>query len=246
MSAGPLSIIGRIRLPAMPDRRVVIRRLVLAAVLLAALAAVYLLWFRDSSLVRVTDVKVKGADSDAAAASALTSAAEGQSTLSFDAGALEAAVAEDPNIASVTATPDFPHGVTVTVVAREPAGWLAGEGAVIAADGTVLGTGVKQPEGVPEIDAEASSLRGRAEGPALNVAKVLGAAPPEILPEIERASADDDSGPVATVTGGMELRFGDPSRAAQKWRAAVAVIASPDFEGAEYLDLSVPGRPVAG
>ena len=57
---------------------------------------------------------------------------------------------------------------------------------------------------------------------------------------------DDDAGPVVQLTGGLELRFGDPSRAQQKWQAATAVLASPDFEGAEYLDLSVPGRPVAG
>ncbi len=247
MSARPLSVVSRLRMPSLPSRRVLLRRLILLGILLAALAAGYVFWLRDSSLVQVTDVTVKGADSDAAAASAITSAAEGQSTLNFDVQALRAAVADDPNVAAVTAQPDFPHGVTVEVVVREPAGWLAdGKGAVLAADGTVLSTGGDRPEGLPEIDAEATSLGARAEGPALNVAKVLGAAPPELLPQVERATADDESGPVAELTGGLELRFGDPSRSAQKWQAAAAVLASPDFEGAEYLDVSVPGRPVAG
>jgi cell division protein FtsQ len=219
----------------------------MAAALVVAVAAAYVLWFRDSSFVQVESVTVNGAEDDAAAASAITSAAEGQSTLDFDVEALRAAVADDPNVASLTAATDFPHGVTVEVVAREPAGYVAdGKGAVIAGDGTVLSTGGDKPDGIPEIDAEVSSMGTRAEGPALNVAKVLGAAPPELLPHVESARADDEAGPVAVLTGGLELRFGDPSRAAQKWKAAAAVLASPDFEGAEYLDLSVPGRPVAG
>jgi cell division protein FtsQ len=247
MSARPISVLSRVRMPALPSRRVLVRRLLLLAILAAALAAAYAFWFRDSSFVRVENVTVRGADNDAAAASALTSAAEGQSTLDFDVEALRAAVADDPNVASLTASTDFPHAVTVDVVAREPAGYIAdGKGAVVAGDGTVLSTGNDRPDGIPEIDAEATSIGARAEGPALNVAKVLGAAPPQLLPQVESARADDDAGPVAVLTGGLELRFGDPSRAAQKWKAAAAVIASPDFEGAEYLDLSVPGRPVAG
>lgn len=247
MSARPISALSRLRMPSLPSRRVLLRRLILLGVLVAALAAAYLFWFRDSSFVRVDEVTIKGAESDAAAASALTSAAEGQSTLDFDVEALRAAVAGDPNVASVSATADFPHGVTIEVVAREPAGWLAdGKGAVLASDGTVLSSGGDRPEGLPEIDAEATALGARAEGPALNVARVLGAAPPELLAHVERATADEDAGPVAELTGGLELRFGDPSRAAQKWQAAASVLASPDFEGAEYLDLSVPGRPVAG
>lgn len=247
MSARPISALSRLRMPSLPSRRVLLRRFILLGLILVALAAAYLFWFRDSSLVRVTEVTIEGADSDAAAASALTSAAEGQSTLNFDAEALRAAVADDPNVATVTARPDFPHGVTIEVVAREPVGWLAdGKGAVVAADGTVLSTGGDRPRGLPEIDAEATALGARAEGPAVNVARVLGAAPAELLPHVERAGADDESGPIAVLTGGLELRFGDPSRAAQKWQAAAAVLASPDFEGAEYVDLSVPGRPVAG
>jgi cell division protein FtsQ len=240
-------VLSRLRAPSLPSRRALVRRLLLLAVLTAVLAAAYFLWFRDSSFVRVNDVTVEGADTDAAAASALTDAAEGQSTLNFDADALRAAVADDPNVASLTAQPDFPHGVTIDVVVRTPAGYISdGKGAVVAGDGTILSTGVSQPDGIPAIDAEATSIGTRAEGPALNVAKVLGAAPPELLPQVESATVDADAGPVVVLTGGLELRFGDPSRAGQKWKAATAVLAAPDFKGAAYLDLSVPGRPVAG
>jgi cell division septal protein FtsQ len=247
MSARPISLLSRLRAPSLPSRPVLVRRLLLLTIVAAALAVLYLLWFRDSSFVRVSDVTVRGADTDAAAASALTDAAQGQSTLDFDPDVLRAAVADDPQIASLSARTDFPPGVTIDVVARTPAGYINdGDGAVVAGDGTVLSTGGNPPDGIPTIDAEATSLGARAEGPALNVAKVLGAAPAELLPEVESSTVDKDAGPVVVLTGGLELRFGDPSRAAQKWKAATAVLASPDFEGAEYLDLSVPGRPVAG
>jgi cell division protein FtsQ len=247
MSARPISALSRLRMPALPSRRVLVRRLLLLALLVAALVAGYMFWFRDSSFVEVRDVTVNGAESDASAASALTSAAQGMSTLDVDVDALRAAVADDPNVASLTATADFPHGLTIDVVAREPAGWLAdGKGAVIAADGTVLSEGGDRPDGLPQIDAEATSLSAKAEGPALNAARVLGAAPKELVPQIDAAKVDDEAGPVVMLSNGTELRFGDPGGAEQKWQAAVAVLASPDFTGASYIDLSVPGRPVMG
>lgn len=247
VGARPVPVLSRLSLPAVPPWRVIRRRLIVGLVVVVALAAAYMLWFRDSSFVEVRDVTVTGADSDAAAASALTSAAQGLSTLNLDEDALRAAVADDPDVASLTAEPDFPHDLTIDVVVRRPAGYVAdGNGAVLAADGTVLSTGGDRPGGLPEIDAEATSLGGRAEGPALTVARVLGAAPPELAAQIESGRVDSDYGPTATLAGGLELRFGDPAQAERKWQAAAAVLASPDFTSARYLDLSVPSRPVAG
>ena len=51
---------------------------------------------------------------------------------------------------------------------------------------------------------------------------------------------------MVTLVSGIELRFGDASRAADKWRAAVAVLGDPDLELLDYVDLSSPGRPATG
>jgi cell division protein FtsQ len=247
MGARPIQALSRLSLPTLPPSQVLRRRLIFGLIAIVAIATAYLFWFRDSSFVQVRDVTVEGADSDASVASALTSAAQGMSTLHLDQDALRAVVADDPNVASLTAQPDFPHGLTIDVVVRRPAGYVAdGAGAVLAADGTVLSTGGDRPDGLPEINAEATSLGARAEGPALVVARVLGAAPTELAPQIESGAVDDEHGPTVTLIGGLELRFGDPGQAERKWEAAAAVLASPDFTSARYLDLSVPSRPVAG
>ena len=43
-----------------------------------------------------------------------------------------------------------------------------------------------------------------------------------------------------------EIRFGDGSRARDKWGAAVTVLSSNQRGSPSYLDVSVPDRPVSG
>ncbi|MDX6660777.1 MAG: cell division protein FtsQ, partial [Solirubrobacteraceae bacterium] len=74
------------------------RRLIALGLLAVALAAVYLFWLRDSSLVRVEQVTVKGLDTpDAARVSAkLSVAARQMTTLHVNEDALRRAVADEP------------------------------------------------------------------------------------------------------------------------------------------------------
>lgn len=230
-----------------PTWRVTRFWLVVSVLLAAGLVAGYMLWFRDSSLVAIEKVDVTGSNLSPAVEGELSSAAIGLSTLHLDRSALEAAVADDPSVVALKVETDFPHGVTIDVQSRTPAGWLdADGGALIAADGMVLETGVEQPDGLPTIDGEASDLGGRATGSALAAARVLGEAPGPLQPEIDTARVDAEHGVVVDVTGGIELRFGDPGNADQKWKAASTVLADPGLTSATYIDLSVPSRPVVG
>ncbi|MEO7197506.1 MAG: cell division protein FtsQ/DivIB [Solirubrobacterales bacterium] len=211
------------------------------------MAAAYTFWFRDSSFVEVRDVEITGADADASAEAELAAAAGQMSTLHLDEGALRAAVADDPEVAAVSAEANFPHGIRIVVELRHPAGYIEdSSGAILASDGTVLATGVDRPEDLPLIAAESPELSDRATGPALVVAQTLGGAPDELAGQVQSGRVDPEDGPTVTLAAGLELRFGDASRTALKWRAAVAVLADPEFSGADYLDLSVPDRPVAG
>lgn len=249
MSAGQLSRLRlpSVRVPGMPERQVVRRRLIAAALILAIAAAGYMLWFRDSSFVRVSDVEVVGADDNAAVAAALESAADGQSTLHLDVDALRAAVASDPAVAGLTADADFPHGVTINVDVRQPVAYLdGGGGAILSADGTVLQSGVDKPEGLPSIDAETNSTGDRVDGDALIGTQVLGGLQPVLAPQVESVSIDRELGPVVTLNGGVEVRFGDSSRPEMKWKAVAAVLANPSVTSVNYLDVSVPTRPVTG
>lgn len=241
-----------LRLPtlgALPPRPVLRRRLLIFLLIALALAAGYLLWLRNSSLVAVEQVLVVGADRHPEIGARLSEAGREQTTLNVDRGALEAVVASEPAVRSVTATPDFPHGLTIEVDVREPVGWLRSPGLVVAGDGVVLERENSAPEGVPAIRLEA---KGRAapgaavEGQALRVARLLGAAPAPLAREVSGAKTDPTIGVVVTMSGGLELRFGDPGAADRKWLAAAAVLADRGFTTASYLDLSVPERPVAG
>ena len=51
---------------------------------------------------------------------------------------------------------------------------------------------------------------------------------------------------VASLTGGIDLRFGTESQARAKWAAAAAVLADPEVTSLGYVDLQVPSRPAIG
>ena len=76
----------------------------------------------------------------------------------------------------------------------------------------------------------------------LEQALVLGAAPAPIRPCVE-GSSYGESGVDVTLRSGIELRFGDATRAEQKWRAAATVLADPSITALDYVDLHSPGRP---
>lgn len=247
MSGRVLSRLPAVSMPRAPRWHIVRRRLIVLALALAVVLAAYMLWFRDSSFVRVSDVTVVGAEGDTAVASALEAAARDQSTLDLDVGALRAAVADEPSVAGLTADADFPNGLTINVDLRAPAGYIDADGGVIVAgDGTVLQTGVDAPDGLPVIEAESGGIGDRAEGDALAGAQVLAGLPPVLAPQVETVQMDKELGPIATLNGGLEIRFGDPMRSDLKWKAVAAVIAESSFTTANYLDVSVPSRPVAG
>lgn len=229
--------------PSWPRLR---NRLIVALILLAALVAGYMLWFRDSSLVEIEDVRVTGTNVTPELEQRLTAAATGLSTLHLDRGVIDGAIADDPVVAALKIDTDFPSGVTIDVQTRAPAGWVdAGGGALLAGDGTVVASGVGRPEGMPEI-AGGVPEGSRAEGAELAAARVLGAVPAPLQPQVEKAGVDDQHGVVAELNGGIELRFGSPGNADQKWRAAATVLADPKLTSATYIDLSMPSRPVVG
>lgn len=83
---------------------------------------------------------------------------------------------------------------------------------------------------------------GRLAGPVLEQARVLGAAPAALRPYIE-SSHYGESGVDVMLRSGIELRFGDASQVAAKWKAAAAVLADPSITALDYVDLHAPRRP---
>ena len=113
----------------------------------------------------------------------------------------------------------------------------------VSASGEIL-TWIPSPaEGkLPQLPLSQVPANGRLQGPVLQQARVLGAAPPALRPYIE-SSYYGESGIDVNLRMGVELRFGDASQVALKWRSAAAVLADPSVTALDYVDLHAPRRP---
>jgi hypothetical protein len=74
---------------------------------------------------------------------------------------------------------------------------------------------------------------------------ILGGAPGTLLGWVRSVSSGSE-GLVATMRNGLEIYFGNATRAHAKWLAAARVLADPSSAGATYIDVRLPERPVAG
>ncbi len=241
-----------IALPRLRGRRVRVlrRRFVVVAILAVILSAVYIFWFRDSSLVAVKAVHIEGTGDrpiEKRIDTALAQAGRDMTTLHVNQAALADAVRPFPQVESVSADPKFPSSLTIKVVERRPAA-LIGEGSsavAVAGDGTILRGSPTSHLHLPLLPLAAAPKGSRLGGPVLGQAEVLGAAPRPLLSEIER-SFNSETGMGVTLTGGVQLLFGDPHNAVDKWRAAVAVLTDPNLGSLDYVNLTVPDRPAVG
>jgi len=133
-----------------------------------------------------------------------------------------------------------PHVVPSRATAMIGSG---GDAVAIGADGAIL-TWLPAPEegSLPRLPLDAPPKDGHLQGPVLEQAKVLGAAPPALRPYVE-GSYFGESGVDVKLTSGIELRFGGAGGAARKWKAAAAVLADPSVTALDYVDLHAPSHP---
>lgn len=115
----------------------------------------------------------------------------------------------------------------------------------VSRDGAILSWLSPPREDLPNLSLPAPPDAPRLEGPALAQARVLGAAPLPLRSHLA-ASAMGDEGVAVELEDGVELRFGDASRAGEKWRSAAAVLADPSLGTLDYVDLTAPRRPAVG
>ena len=234
----------------MRQSQVARRRLVAAVVLiLLVLLAGYRFWLRDSSLVAVDKIEVRGltANQDQVTAS-LQSAASEMTTLHIDDEALRDAVSRFPTVASIKADATLPDRLTITVTERLPVATVRvdGEPTAVSADGLLLPGLSVRGQGLPALDvAEAKGPQLDDEGTAQ--AAIVGAAAQQLRERIDGIAWDSERGGVVVdLQGAPELRFGDGSEAEAKWEAAAAVLLDPELGSPAYVDVSVPGRTVTG
>lgn len=98
---------------------------------------------------------------------------------------------------------------------------------------------------LPRLPLDEPPQGGQLRGPALEQARVLGTVPDALRPYVAD-SFFGESGVGVNLTTGIELLFGDASRAKRKWRAAAAVLANPEITALDYVNVTAPSRPSHG
>lgn len=223
--------------------------------MLLGLLAVYGLWLRDSSLVRVERVTVTGLTGPDAPRyrAALTRRARSMTTLNLRRAELERAVGAHSAYRALEVDPRLPHEVGIHVIEHRPVARLVGprgKGALVAEDGTVL-AGTSSGRALPSLDLPAgvasTPARERIEDPrALRSIAALAAAPPLLVPEIAGALEGPERGMVVRLREGPEVVLGDNSALPEKWASATRVLVDGAARGASYVDVRLPDRPAAG
>ncbi len=237
---------GRRRLAAPRRPR---RRTVVILALLAVLLAGGWLWLRDSSLVAVERVEIRGlrGPGAAAAATALRDAARSMTTLDVDEARLRRVAAAFPAVREIRVTAHPPNRLDIVAVPHIPvAALMAGaKPLAVAADGTLLPQA--SAAGLPQV-----GLRSEPAGPRLGpsaarrVVAALAAAPAALRPRLASGSMARSHGIVIVLRAGPSLYFGPAGRLRAKWVAATRVLADPATAGATYVDVSAPQRPAVG
>ena len=219
-----------------------------AVTVLAGLLAGGWLWVRDSSLARVTDVRVTGATTseEGRIRAAIERAARDMTTLHVREQALHDAVAPYPSVAGLRIETDFPHEMWVEVLEHRPVAAIEVDGrrTPVSGDGIVL-NGVQADDTLPAIRRSQVPAE-RVTDARTRAALALAAAAPEPLLERSQRLSYGPDGLTIDLFNGPPLVFGTAEDAAAKWAAAARVLAEPSATGATYLDLRVPGRVAAG
>jgi hypothetical protein len=136
------------------------------------------------------------------------------------------------------------ESVTGTVRVPIPAATIGeGEDAVAVTGNGAIVRWWPSEEGpeLPRLPLSEPPEGGRLAGPMLEQARVLGAAPAALQPFLA-SSRYGESGVDVETTAGIELRFGDATQAGRKWKAAAAVLADPEIEALDYVNVTAPAR----
>jgi cell division protein FtsQ len=236
------------------------RRLALLCLAVAVVLAPAGYWLlANSSAFAVSGVSVSGGGAivSAEVRAAAVEAVGGRSLLRVDAGTIERAVERLPYVRTAVVDRAFPHTLSIQITTYRPAAAIrSGRSAyLVSSDGRVLSRDVPENNRLPVIRAARGlDLAPGRRVPAGDVAaalSVLRVVPHTFVHRVGhvRKLVTDDSGIVAVIGRGLQLRLGASSQLDLKLRVAVRVLRSMQAttrSALAYVDVSVPGRPALG
>lgn len=232
------------------------RSLLLAVTLMVTAAGLYGL-ARETSVFAVHAVEVDGTSADVAAeVRRVLRSYEGRSLVAVDAESVEQSVAGLAAVRSSAVDRAFPHTLRVHVVPELPVAVLRrGAGSwLVSARGRVIGEIERGAErALPRIwlpqgtALEVGALLADDPGglAARSLAAFVGSGFPKRISFVRALDGQITLG----LRGGLEIRLGDPSDLRLKIaivHGILPMLASPAVGGPDYLDVTVPERPIAG
>jgi cell division protein FtsQ len=236
-----------------PSRVLPSGRSILVGLALAALAGGAYFAARETSTFAVAQIEIAGAPPAVQAQVRRTLVPlVGTSLLALDGGALERRIEALPTVVSVGYDRAFPHTLRLTIVPelpvavlhRGPQTWLlSGRGRIISR------IPPRTQPGLPRIwvpratDVAAGTFVDPAG--AGSAARALALAAGARFPAHISTAAMTHGDLTLRLRSGLELRLGDPTDVRLKL-AIVRQALRGVLAGTAYLDVSVPGRPVAG
>lgn len=246
-------------------RRLAWRQILIAAGVVVAVGA--LAWLLLLSPVLALDpdqVQVTGAGTVVAVDQVVgvVDAEAGVPLTRLDTARLRQELLDVPGVRDVAVTRDWPHGLSVELVSREPvaavpepadvaepdegadegADETAGPGyALVDEQGVQVGRTDTPPEGLPVVEVPVGEARILAA--ALDVLEGL---PPDLLAAIGSVSAGTQDTVRFTLRDGATVEWGSAQESALKVAVLQALRAAPDTAGSTRFDVSAPTMPVVG
>lgn len=243
-------------------QRLAWRQILLAAGGAVALGTVaWLLLFSPVLALEADQVQVTGAGTVVAVdqVRAVVNEAEGTPLTRLDTAGLRADLLNVPGVRDVTVSRNWPHGLTVALVSREPVAAVPESADVVAAapgdeggadgggyalvdrDGVKVGRADAPPEGLPVVEVPVGEARILSA-----VLGVLHSLPEVLLADVAKVSAATQDTVEFVLRDGATVEWGSAQDAALKVAVLQALRAAPETAGSSRYDVSAPTMPVVG
>lgn len=189
------------------------------------------------------EVHGEGTVVDAAAVHAVAAEHDGVPLPRLDTVALRRAVLDVPGVRAAEVTRDWPHGLLITVLAREPVAAVPQDGGVALLDveGVQVGRADAAPPGLPVVSVPLDDPDARALTAVLTVLQQL---PPDLSAQVVTASAESQDTVLFGLADGAAVEWGSADETTLKIRVLQALRTAEVTRAARHFDVSAPTAPI--
>lgn len=220
----------------------------LAITAAAAVVTAVLLWFvflspvfrLDTDLVEVTG---EGTVIDPADVLAVVAEESEVPLTRLDTVSLRTRLLDVPGVRDVSIEREWPRGLAVELVSREPVAAVPEGGRFVLLDdeGVQVGRSGEVPENLPVIGLSLDNESRRTLEASLVLLNVL---PPELHAQVEEVDADSPDTVQMTLRDGAVVLWGSSSDAELKLRVLEALRGAEQTKDAKVFDVSAPNAPI--